>query len=275
MGPSPLVDFFRRGEAARDVRLLAAQGVFAPRAQDQLAILVLLVDDPDPEIRSVAEQTLTRIPRDALSAFLARSDTPTGLRDFFGARGIAAAAATPGTAPRDEDAPLVDEPADDPAAGAVPPGEPGGDDDLLGEGKASDKRDSVVQQLATMSFTERLKAAVKGSREVRAILVRDPNRMICTAVMSSPKITEQEVEGIARMANVSDDVLRIIGSHRGWMKNYSIALGLAKNPKTPLAMSMNILHRLSDRDVAALSIDRNVPEVLRIAARKKVVANRT
>ena len=52
-----------------------------------------------------------------------------------------------------------------------------------------------------------------------------------------------------------------------------IALGLAKNPKTPLAISLSLLHRLNDRDVRAVSIDRNVPDPLRMAARKKVVAS--
>jgi len=74
IGSSPLVEFFKRGEVARDVRLLAAQGGFAPRANDQLAILVLLLEDPDPEIRQTADNTLTRLPAAALSKFLARPD---------------------------------------------------------------------------------------------------------------------------------------------------------------------------------------------------------
>jgi hypothetical protein len=36
-------------------------------------------------------------------------------------------------------------------------------------------------------------------------------------------------------------------------------------------MSMNLMQRLIDRDVRALSIDRNVPEALRLAARKRLV----
>jgi hypothetical protein len=50
-----------------------------------------------------------------------------------------------------------------------------------------------------------------------------------------------------------------------------VIVGLARNPKTPLALSLNLLPRLHDRDVSMLSLDRNVPEPLRIAARKKVV----
>jgi hypothetical protein len=49
--PTPLLDFFKRGEVARDVRMQAAQGALAPRAHEQLAILVLLLDDSDREIR--------------------------------------------------------------------------------------------------------------------------------------------------------------------------------------------------------------------------------
>jgi hypothetical protein len=107
---------------------------------------------------------------------------------------------------------------------------------------------------------------------MRAILIRDPNKMICTTVLSSPKLTEQEVESFSRMANVAEDVLRIIGSNRVWMKNYGVVLGLTKNPKTPLGMSLNLMARLNDRDLNMLSVDRNVPEPLRIAARKRVLA---
>ncbi len=259
MGPSPLLDFFKRGGVARDVRLQAAQGALAPRAFEQLSILVLLLDDPDTEIRWTAEQTLGRIPADVLSKFLARSDVPLTLREFFADRGI-----FPADVPAEEaDEPLIDtEPAD--WAGDAP----SDDEDPA-------KRGSVTEQLQKMGFSERLKAAVKGTREMRAILVRDPNKMIAAAVLSSPKLSEPEVENIARMTTVSDEILRMIGSNRAWTKNYSIVLGLAKNPKTPLAMSMNLIQRLGGRDLNQLAVDRNVPEPLRAAARKKVEAGTT
>jgi hypothetical protein len=255
--PTPLLDFFRRGEVARDVRLLAAQGALAPRAHEQLAILILLLEDVDPEIRTVAGETLQRIPPEALAAHLSRSDVPTEVREFFTARGIVAAQTATAAASLDE--PLVDaEP--DVFAAETP------------EGQGDEARQSISQQIARMGFSERLKAAVKGSREMRALLIRDPNKMISASVLSSPKISEAEVESYARMANVSEDVLRIIGSNRAWLKNYGVVVGLTKNPKTPVAMSMKLMNRLNDRDLQMLSIDRNVPEPLRVAARKKIVA---
>jgi hypothetical protein len=247
-GPTPLLDFFRRGEVARDVRLLAAQGGLAPRAHEQLALLILLLEDSDSDIRSTASQTLSSIPTPALQAFLARSDAPVEIRSFFASRNV-----HPGNAaPAEDDSPLVD-----PAGGARPA--EGGD------------RESITQQIASMGFTDRLKAAVKGSREMRAVLIRDPNKMIAAAVLSSPKLTDQEVESFARMTNVSEEVLRIIGNNRAWTKNYGVVSGLTRNAKTPLAVSMNLLNRLNDRDLQMISIDRNVPGTLRIAARKRIV----
>ncbi len=180
------------------------------------------------------------------------------LRDFFAARGVAAVAGAPA---EDAETPLVD----------VDVAEPG-DEDLLAEGDTDQL--SVSQKIAKMTFTQRLKAASKGTREMRAILVRDTNKMIAAAVMSSPKLTEQEVESIARMASVSEDVLRMIAHNRAWMKSYKIVLGLVKNPKTPVALSMNLLQRVSAKDCSQIAIDRNVPEPLRIAARKKTMDNR-
>jgi hypothetical protein len=250
MHPTPLLDFFKRGEVERDVRLQAAQGALAPRAHEQLAILVLLLEDPDREIRETADETLNRIPVEALQKFLARSDIPIDLREFFGDRGIFPAEIPPIAV--DFDDPLIE------AEGA--------------EDEEEAARASGTQELAAMNFPQRLKCAMKGTREQRAILIRDPNKMICASVLSCPKVSTPEIESFARMQNVSEDVLRIIGSNRAWLKSYGVILALTKNPKTPLALSMGLLSKLQDRDVAKVSVDRNVPEALRISARKKVVA---
>ncbi len=87
---TPLLDFFRRGEVARDVRLMAAQGSIAPRPLEQLAILMILTSDSDSEIRATAEATLALLPIDVLASFIARADVPTELREFFLKRGVPA-----------------------------------------------------------------------------------------------------------------------------------------------------------------------------------------
>ncbi len=257
---TPLLDFFRRGEVARDIRLLAAQGAVAPRAYEQLGLLMLLVEDQDPEIARAAESTLQAIPVGALAAFLARSDVSTEMRAFFAQRGIEPAAVPAPAA----DAPIVDT-TPEPEAGfeAGPEADP--------EGDAEQARTSTLQKIAAMTVAQRMSLAMKGSREERAVLIRDPNKIVGVAVLSSPKLSETEVESIAKMTSISDELLRIIAHTRAWVKNYGVMLALTKNPKTPVAVSMNMLPRLNDRDLKMLSTDRNVPEILRITARKKMV----
>jgi hypothetical protein len=249
---SPLLDFFRRGEAPRDVRLLAAQAGFAPRPLEQLALLAMLAADADPEIRATAEQTLSRISHDEAAGVLARTEAPAELREFFAARGITAA-----TAPA-------------PAVGGVPLVD--GDDTDYGPEETSEaERVSLYSRLAAMSVPERVKAAMKGTREMRAVLVRDPNKLVALSVLSSPKLTETEVEAYARMGSVAEDVLRTIARTRAWIKNYAVVVALVRNAKTPLAVSLNLLSRLNEGDLKRLSTDRNVPDTLRISARKRVV----
>ena len=247
---TPLLDVFRRGEAPVDLRLQAARGVLAPRAPEQVELLMLLVKDADPEVAAAAESTLQSIPVEALAGFLARSDVAGDVRAFFAARGV-----SPGPTPSDSDAPLVD--------AAPEPAKP-----------AEETAQSTLQRIASMTVAQRIGLAMKGSREERAILIRDPNKLVSVAVLSSPKMSEPEVESIAKMASISEEILRIIANTRGWMKRYGIVLALARNPKTPVAISMNLLSRLTEKDVRAISTDRNVPEVLRITARQKIVLNR-
>jgi hypothetical protein len=259
---TPLLDFFRRGEVARDIRLLAAQGALAPRAQEQLGLLMLLVGDQDPEIANAAEATLQALPPQSLSAFLARSDVPAEMRNFFEKRGI-----EPAPAPAPEaDAPLVD--------ASLEPESLALELDGLPPAEADEARPSTLQKISAMSVAERMSLAMKGSREERAVLIRDPNKIVGVAVLSSPKLTETEVESIAKMTSISDELLRIIANTRAWVKNYGVTVALTRNPKTPVAVSMNMLARLNDRDLKMLSTDRNVPEILRLTARKKVVIDK-
>ena len=231
--------------------MLAARGALAPRAHEQLSLLVELVNDADLEIRVSAEETIEAIPREALEAFLARSDASPTLKAFFAERGV-----QPGeVVATDSDQPLVDRSITE---------------EQLEDGDGTEEKKGAVQRLAAMTVSERMSVAMKGSREERAILIRDPNKLVSVAVLSSPKVNESEVESFAKMANVSDEVLRTIGQTRAWVKNYAVASSLTKNPKTPLAVSLNLVQRLTDRDLKMITLDRNVQEPLRIAARKRL-----
>jgi hypothetical protein len=93
-------------------------------------------------------------------------------------------------------------------------------------------------------------------------------------VLSSPKLTESEVESFAKLANVSEEVLRVIGMNRAWVKNYGVIAALTRNPKTPLSVSLNFVQRLNERDLKMISLDRNLQEPLKLAVRKRLTADK-
>jgi hypothetical protein len=131
------------------------------------------------------------------------------------------------------------------------------DDEISGD------RVSMINRILKMGMKDRVKLAAKGDREARNILVRDPNRIVAQAVIMNAKITEQEVEKIAAMRSVPEDVLRQIAINRSWARNYSIMHKLAQNPRTPISNAMTILTRLQLRDLQALTKSRNVSEAVR------------
>ena len=127
----------------------------------------------------------------------------------------------------------------------------------------SPERVSLIRRIMFMTVKDRVKLGMKGDREARSILIRDSNKIVATAVINNPRITDHEVESIAAMRTVSDEVLRIIGNNRSWTRSYPIIHNLARNPKTPLPTAFHILPHIRGKDLKNLAQNRNVSEGVR------------
>jgi len=130
-------------------------------------------------------------------------------------------------------------------------------------GDVSPERISLIKRVMFMTVKDRVKFAMKGDREARGILVRDSNKIVATAVIHNPRITDKEIENVAAMRTVSEEVLRLIGMNRAWTRSYSIIHNLARNPRTPLPTAMHILPRIQAKDLKALAENRNISEGVR------------
>jgi hypothetical protein len=135
----------------------------------------------------------------------------------------------------------------------------------------SASRTSTLGRLAAMPIMEKLKLALFGTKEERFILIRSANKIIATTVLKSPKLSESEVELIAQMRNISQDVLQSIASKREWTSNYKVALALVKNPRTPTGAALQLLNRMTAKDLMFLSRDRSITEVVRKTAARIMV----
>ncbi len=131
------------------------------------------------------------------------------------------------------------------------------------EGDASPERISLIKRIMFMTVKDRVKLAVKGDREARGILIRDSNKIVATGVIHNPRLTDHEVENIATMRTVAEEVLRLIGMNRAWARSYPIIHNLARNPRTPLATAVHILPRIRTNDLKSIGLNRNVSEAVR------------
>jgi hypothetical protein len=344
---NPLVEQFRRGGVARDLRLMAAQGLLPLKPEDLLELWTSLVGDDDEGVRSAAGISLASFPAADLVPILKGRDTPAAvlswavthrrehelreaalqntslpdetiealaptltqalselvvinqtrllrstsllvalesnaglsndqkrrlreLRESFRIGAEPAPASPPSPAPEPAPAEPVPAPELAPVADVLLTEDEAMTRYLSEEERQQTEKVSAVQKIYRLNTAEKLITALKGTREERAILIRDPNRLVSMGVLGSPKVTEAEIESFSAMKNVSDQVLREIGHHREWTKRYTVINNLVRNPRTPIGIALSMVPRLNPRDIKGVAVDRNVPEAVRKQAQKFV-----
>lgn len=121
-------------------------------------------------------------------------------------------------------------------------------------------------QIRRLPVAERVALCKGASRSLRMILIRDQHPVVAGAVMRFNRLTDDEVEQVAKSRTVIDDVLEAIARDRTWIRRVQVVEALVRNPKTPTGVSMRLLPRLRLRSLKEVIRDRNVPEALRSRA---------
>jgi hypothetical protein len=133
----------------------------------------------------------------------------------------------------------------------------------------SRERVSTLQKISKLTVGERVQLAMKGNKDERFILIRDGSKVVSSAVLQSPKLSDAEVENFASMKNVQESVLRDIARSKKFMKQYSVIRSLVNNPRCPLDIGLTLMNHLLVNDLKALSMNKNVPDTLRKMGLKK------
>jgi hypothetical protein len=126
----------------------------------------------------------------------------------------------------------------------------------------SERRENLYQMILKMPVPQKIRLAMLGNREARKLLIHDRNKVISTAVLRSPKLTDSEILHFAQEKGTPEDVILTICKRRKWLKTYQIKLALINNPKTPLPKAIQFLNHLHDKDLQALSRNKNISSAL-------------
>ncbi len=127
---------------------------------------------------------------------------------------------------------------------------------------------TLLQRLHMFTPAQKVVLATKGNKVVRSSLIRDRNKIVATAAIKNPGVSESEVIGIASSRSVCDDVIRIICGNREWTRSYAVKKALVENPKTPIAYSMRFLQSIRKGDLKNLSRSKNISATVANAAKK-------
>jgi len=240
---------------------------------EKIEILAILSDDQEEAIRNKAVSTLGAWDAAELEQVLSNPETPGFLLDFAARHLIAErkdlAAALLGNSALSG---RLREGVENSVAGAD--ARQSASEQTLPEssdepsGTPDSRRETLLQKISRMSVAQKINAALMGSQEERSVLVHDSNKTVSRAVLQSPKLSDQEIESIAMMKNVTEEVLRLIATNRKFIRSYAVVHNLVNNPRLPIDVGLPLVNRLNDRDLKELSRNKNVAGVLRSTAFK-------
>jgi hypothetical protein len=107
-------------------------------------------------------------------------------------------------------------------------------------------------------------------KALRALGVRDANPIVALAALETPGVNEGEIERIARMRNVCEDVLRKISMTPDWTRHYSVKKSLVMNPRTPFGQASKFVLHLYESDLKAIAKSREVSGAVQTAAKQQL-----
>ena len=263
------------------VRRKACRGELPVPVAEKLEILVVLATTGrEDESQEAARHTLREWPLEELQGALRDPSTPTAVLDFaakevaFVHPGLDTALLQNPSLPGplrewlENTAALLAEAESSEASGSSLPLPSAAEGVGPNRGEEGQKQIAALERIHRMPVLEKVRTALFGTLEERMILVRDTNKLVARAVMQSPKLSDHEVETFAGTKDVCEDVLRLITQNRKFMRVYGVIRALANNPRTPIELGLQVLGQINDRDLKALSRNRNVSRLIRHAAER-------
>jgi hypothetical protein len=121
------------------------------------------------------------------------------------------------------------------------------------------------------SNAQKIHMAMHGNRDERNAILRDKNRALHQYVLKNPGLGTDDVLEIAKSALTGPDMLRTIAERNEWFHRPQIALGIARNPKTPADIAVRALEFVPMDALRLMAKGAGVLPHVAQAARKKLI----
>ena len=132
---------------------------------------------------------------------------------------------------------------------------------------------SKYQLALDMGVSEKIKMALTGDKEWRSIFLKDSNKLVNTAVLKNPRVTDGEVLAVVKSKTSSEELIRIVLMNKDWMKLSAVRSALVSHPKMPVASALRFMDSLTIKELKDLSKSKSVSQVV-VAASRRVLAEK-
>jgi hypothetical protein len=304
---SPTVAAFVRPGVTVEKKLAGIQAAPSLGPFERLTLLFCLLKDADPVVKSAAEASFSALPVEVVLSYVQAPEAHPSLlnelakahvgspevvnalllcellsiqaREFLHRHQVVSALAEDessalpecdGESEEDDQAEVVASDEDDDQSSA----EAEMQDDVAEIDEEDEEFLSKYKVALIMGIGEKIKMALTGDKEWRAILVKDTNKLVSASVIKNPRITDGEILTLVKVGVQNDEILRLICANREWIKNYLIRKALVCCPKTPLPNALRYLATLTEKDIAFFAKSKNIPSVVSTQAKRILLSKK-
>jgi hypothetical protein len=265
-------------DAPLQEKMKVIRGGVAASPGERVTLLFFLCYDNDQEVKSAALAEIKKLSLPLVADIYASPDTYPRLKELLariyplsGESAIQAVHKESETETEELNKKSAgeseEEPSDEPEDEIEEDSEEDPEEEPLAEDEAYQSKYQLAQ---SMGVGDKIKVALTGDKEWRSLLIKDSNKLVNSAVVKNPRITEPEVLMIAKSVIQNEEILRIICHNKEWIKNYSIRKALVLNNKTPLPVALRFMGFLTEKDLLGMAKSKNISSVLANNARRMV-----
>lgn len=268
--------YVRPGTAAA-TRLAGCAAADELLSVDRLTLLFCLSKDTDPSIRSAAVARIAAVPEEIVSEYRDSAAADSRILECLhrfrkSPAGVMAAPVAVSVSQDPVSDALIDALSEAPDVSVSDDGDEA-DDEMDAESDQTVQEDgeeylSKFRVAQMMGISEKIKMALSGDKEWRAILVKDSNKLISTSVIRNPRISDGEVMGLIKAGIQNDEIMRLICANKEWTKNYQMRKALIESSRTPVQNAIRYLGTMSEKDLGQFAKSKNISSVLSTLAKR-------
>jgi hypothetical protein len=109
----------------------------------------------------------------------------------------------------------------------------------------------------------RKEQAMAAGEDDIARYLHDPSPKVIRALLGNRRLAEEDVLIIAKRNNLTSDILEMIFKDKRWAESYPVRHALARNPRSPLSVSLSIARYLRLFDLEEITRSQFIPLVFR------------